>query len=101
MRPSRSAASPSRNGSPIRAIRCPVLMIAPGAEPVGHASTYEDMKVRIPDNELVYYDGARHNICDYLPDRCAADTLAWLQRRLFVAVGERRPDRVLLDVFAL
>jgi pimeloyl-ACP methyl ester carboxylesterase len=65
----------------IRAIRCPVLMIAPGAEPVGHASTYEDMKVRIPDNDLVYYDGARHNISDYLPDRCAADTLAWLQRR--------------------
>jgi len=65
----------------IRAIRCPVLMIAPGAEPVGHASTYEDMKARIPDNELVYYEGARHNIGDYLPDRCAADTLAFLQRR--------------------
>jgi alpha-beta hydrolase superfamily lysophospholipase len=65
----------------IRAIRCPVLMIAPGAEPVGHASTYEDMKARIADNELVYYDGARHNIGDYLPDRCAADTLAFLQRR--------------------
>jgi hypothetical protein len=31
----------------------------------------------------------------------AAPDLAWLHRRLFVAIGERRPDRVLLDVFAL
>jgi len=65
----------------IRAIRCPTLMVAPGAEPVGHASTYEEMRVRIPDNELVYYENARHNICDYLPDRCAADALAFLRRR--------------------
>lgn len=65
----------------IAAIRCPTLMVAPGAEPVGHASTYEDMRARIPDNELVYYENARHNICDYLPDRCAADTLSFLQQR--------------------
>ena len=67
------------------AIRCPTMIIAPGAEPVGHASTYEDMKARIPDCTVVYYEHARHNIGDYLPDRCAADTLKFL--------GERFPRR--------
>lgn len=31
----------------------------------------------------------------------AEPALAWLHRRLFLAVGERQPDRVLLDVYAL
>jgi pimeloyl-ACP methyl ester carboxylesterase len=62
-------------------IRCPTLLVAPGAETVGHADNYEKMRERIPDAELIGYPGLPHNICDIVPDRCAADVLAFLQRR--------------------
>lgn len=62
-------------------IRCPTLMIAPGDEPIGSIATYHEMKTRVRDGELLVYEGARHNINDYLADRCAADILAFLQRR--------------------
>jgi len=62
-------------------IRCPTLMLAPGAEPIGSIATYHEMKSRVRDGELIVYEGARHNINDYLADRCAADILAFLERR--------------------
>ncbi len=40
----------------------------------------------IAGSELLMYDAANHNIGDYLPDRCAADALAFLQRH-FPASG--------------
>jgi pimeloyl-ACP methyl ester carboxylesterase len=62
-------------------IRCPTLLIAPGAETVGHGKSYQQMHDRIPDSQLITYPGLPHNICDIVPDRCAADILAFLQRR--------------------
>jgi hypothetical protein len=39
------------------------------------------MRARIPDVELIAYEGLPHNICDIVPERCAADVLAFLDRR--------------------
>jgi hypothetical protein len=39
------------------------------------------MQERIPDSQLIAYPGLPHNICDIVPDRCAADILTFLQRR--------------------
>jgi len=76
--------------SEVHRIKCPTLLVIPGAEPVGSVDNYEPMKTRIPDVEWVEYEGARHNICDYLPDRCAADSLAFLSRR-FGGVNPHSP----------
>lgn len=65
----------------IHRIGCPVLIVAPGAEPIGRTDTYSEMHKRIAGSELIFYEDARHNICDYLPDRCVADILAFLERR--------------------
>lgn len=65
----------------LRRIQCPTLLVAPGAETVGHGDSYEKMRQRIPDCELISYPGLPHNICDIVPDRCAADVLAFLRRR--------------------
>ena len=62
-------------------IRCPTLIIAPGDEPIGKVEAYDEMKQKIADSELVVYEGGRHNIGDYLGDRCATDALAFLARR--------------------
>jgi pimeloyl-ACP methyl ester carboxylesterase len=62
-------------------IKCPTLLVAPGAETVGSAQNYEIMRDRIGGCELISYEGLPHNICDIAPDRCAADILAFLRRR--------------------
>ena len=62
-------------------IACPTLLVAPGAETVGSGAAYAEMAARIPDCELVSYAALPHNICDIVPDRCAADVLAFLARR--------------------
>jgi pimeloyl-ACP methyl ester carboxylesterase len=71
-------------------VQCPTLIVAPGAEPVGSLDNYGPMRRNIKDHEWIEYDGARHNICDYMPDRCAADALAFLGRR-FGGVNPRSP----------
>lgn len=65
----------------ISGIRCPTLIVAPGAEPIGAVSFYDEMKKRIQDCEVIVYEGARHNVYDYLPDRCVGDALAFLKKR--------------------
>jgi len=62
-------------------ITCPVLLVAPGAETVGDVGAYEAMRRRIPDAKLIFYEGLPHNICDIVPERCAADILAFLSDR--------------------
>jgi 3-oxoadipate enol-lactonase len=62
-------------------IACPTLLVAPGAETVGGTARYELMRDRIPDARLMFYEGQPHNICDAVPDRCAADVLAFLAER--------------------
>jgi 3-oxoadipate enol-lactonase len=62
-------------------IKCPTLLVMPGAETVGSTQNYEIMRTKIPDCELLCYEGLPHNICDIVPERCAADILAFLRRR--------------------
>jgi len=62
-------------------ITCPVLLVAPGAETVGDVDAYQEMHRRIPDAKLILYEGLPHNICDIVPERCAADVLAFLSDR--------------------
>lgn len=64
----------------IHAIKCPTLIVGPGAEPIGHASTYQEMQKRITGSELIYYEKARHSVCDYLADRCVSDVLKFHDR---------------------
>jgi len=62
-------------------IKCPTLIVYPGAETVGSAGAYDAMAARIPDAQTISYPGMPHNICDSLPDRCVDDVLAFLRRR--------------------
>ena len=62
-------------------IRCPTLVVYPGAETVGSTRNYDVMRERIPDVETLAYEGLPHNICDAVPERCADDVLAFLRRR--------------------
>jgi 3-oxoadipate enol-lactonase len=62
-------------------IRCPTLVVVPGAEAIGSTANYEPFRRLVPDVEMLVYDGAPHNICDAFPDRCAADVLDFLSRR--------------------
>ena len=71
----------------IHAIKCPTLLVAPGAEPIGSLSAYPEMIKRIKGAELVVYENARHNIYDYLPDRCVADVLRFHDKHFPVRVS--------------
>jgi 3-oxoadipate enol-lactonase len=62
-------------------IRCPTLVVVPGAEPIGSTANYEPFRRRVPDIEMRVYEGAPHNICDAFPDRCVGDVLDFLGRR--------------------
>jgi 3-oxoadipate enol-lactonase len=65
----------------VHAIKCPTLIVAPGAEPIGAVSLYDEMMKRIKDAELIIYENARHNVYDYMPDRCVADVLKFHAKR--------------------
>jgi 3-oxoadipate enol-lactonase len=62
-------------------IKCPTLVVYPGAETVGSTHNYDAMRDRIPDVEVMCYAGLPHNICDSVPDRCAGDVLRFLEKR--------------------
>ena len=62
-------------------IKCPTLVVYPGAETVGSTHNYDAMRDRIPDVEVISYEGLPHNICDSVPDRCAEDVLKFLAKR--------------------
>jgi 3-oxoadipate enol-lactonase len=62
-------------------IRCPTLVVVPGAEPIGSTANYQPFRERVPDVEMRVYDGMPHNICDAVPDRCADDVRDFLARR--------------------
>ena len=64
----------------VERIRCPTLVVIPGAETVGSVANYEPFR-RLADVEFRVYDGLPHNICDAVPDRCAADVRDFLHRR--------------------
>jgi pimeloyl-ACP methyl ester carboxylesterase len=62
-------------------IRCPTLVVMPGHETVGSIRNYDAMRDRIPDVEVIAYEGMPHNICDAVPDRCVDDVLTFLRWR--------------------
>jgi 3-oxoadipate enol-lactonase len=65
----------------VDAIKCPTLVVIPGAETVGSTANYEPFR-KLADVEFRVYDGMPHNICDAVPDRCAQDLRDFL-RQLF------------------
>ncbi|HEY3910571.1 MAG TPA: alpha/beta hydrolase [Stellaceae bacterium] len=67
-------------------IRCPTMVVVPGAEPIGSTANYEPFRRLVPNVEMRVYDGAPHNICDAFPDRCAADVLDFLTRRFGLGI---------------
>jgi 3-oxoadipate enol-lactonase len=67
-------------------IRCPTLVVVPGAEPIGSTANYEPFRRLVPDVEMRVYEGAPHNICDAFPGRCADDVLDFLGRRFGLGV---------------
>jgi pimeloyl-ACP methyl ester carboxylesterase len=61
-------------------IKCPTLIVEPGAHPIGTGSAFPEMAKRILRSERLVYENSRHNLYDYLPERCVADVLAFLQK---------------------
>lgn len=61
-------------------VRCPCLFVLPGGDPL-HAADHYDLLKRVPRQEMLTYAGLPHNITDAVPQRCAADLLAFLQRQ--------------------
>lgn len=59
-------------------IACPTLIVAPGHEPIGENSTYEQMARAIPKAQLVSFEGMPHNIGDAAPERCAQEVLRFI-----------------------
>ncbi len=59
-------------------IRCPVLVVVPGADPILSVEEYRLIEGQIPHCEFVVYDGMPHNITDEVPDRCALDLRRFL-----------------------
>lgn len=59
-------------------IRCPVLVVVPGADPILSVDEYRLIEGQIPDCEFVVYDGMPHNITDEIPDRCAMELRRFL-----------------------
>ena len=64
----------------VQRIACPTLVVVPGAETVGSLDNYEPFR-RLRDVQFKVYAGMPHNICDAVPDRCAAEVLEFLRRR--------------------
>jgi pimeloyl-ACP methyl ester carboxylesterase len=60
-------------------VRCPCLFVLPGGDPLHTADHYDVLK-RVPRQEMLSYAGLPHNITDAVPQRCAADLLAFLNR---------------------
>jgi 3-oxoadipate enol-lactonase len=61
-------------------IKCPTLVVIPGAETVGSIANYQPFR-RLKEVEFKTYEGMPHNICDAVPDRCAEDVREFLRRR--------------------
>jgi 3-oxoadipate enol-lactonase len=59
-------------------IKCPMLNVLPGHDPLGSKEQYEVYKKHVPHSEYIWYEGLPHNITDSVPERCAADLLAFL-----------------------
>jgi pimeloyl-ACP methyl ester carboxylesterase len=59
-------------------IKCPMLNVVPGHDPLGSLEQYSVYTKLVPQSELVVYEGLPHNITDSVPERCAEDLLEFL-----------------------
>jgi pimeloyl-ACP methyl ester carboxylesterase len=59
-------------------ILCPTLLVVPKGETIGSDTLYQPMRDGIKDLTFLRLDVAGHNICDMLPERCAAEVLRFL-----------------------
>lgn len=59
-------------------IKCPMLNIIPGHDPLGSLDQYEVIRRQVPHCEFTVYEGLPHNITDSVPERCAQDLLRFL-----------------------
>lgn len=59
-------------------IKCPMLNVMPGHDPLGTRQQYEVYKQHVPHSEYIWYEGLPHNITDSAPERCAEDLLGFL-----------------------
>ncbi|HZM48561.1 MAG TPA: alpha/beta hydrolase [Burkholderiales bacterium] len=59
-------------------IKCPMLNVMPGHDPLGSKAQYEVYRQHVPHSEYIWYDGLPHNITDSVPERCAEDLLKFL-----------------------
>jgi pimeloyl-ACP methyl ester carboxylesterase len=59
-------------------IKCPMLNVVPGHDPLGAPGQYEVYKKHVPHCEFIVYEGLPHNITDSVPERCARDLLRFL-----------------------
>lgn len=59
-------------------IKCPVLVVVPGADPIHPVDEYRLIQQNIQDCKFVVYDGLPHNITDAVPDRCAEELKRFL-----------------------
>jgi pimeloyl-ACP methyl ester carboxylesterase len=61
-------------------IKCPMLNVIPGHDPLGTADQYGVYRKLVPQSEYITYDGLPHNITDSVPERCAEDLLKFLMK---------------------
>ena len=62
----------------LHGIKCPMLNVLPGHDPLGSKAQYEVYQKHVPGSEYIWYDGLPHNITDSVPERCAQDLLKFL-----------------------
>ncbi len=67
-------------GDQLHRILCPTLVVVPGAGRIGGMDAYQPMRDHLAGAEILVYEGERHSICEYLPQRCAADLRSFLAR---------------------
>jgi pimeloyl-ACP methyl ester carboxylesterase len=65
----------------LASIRCPVLAVAPGADPLHTIEEYRALARIVANCEFVVLEDRPHNITDAEPDRCAAELLRFLQAK--------------------
>jgi 3-oxoadipate enol-lactonase len=62
-------------------IKCPTLLVCPGDIAIGSSDQYDVMRKRIPDVQMITYEGMPHHIADSAAERCVADVQAFLRWR--------------------
>jgi pimeloyl-ACP methyl ester carboxylesterase len=62
----------------LREIKCPMLNVVPGHDPLGSPAQYEVYREHVPHCEFIVYEGLPHNITDAVPERCAEELLRFL-----------------------